>query len=149
MGALGDRAVGAGGLLIGLAAMAEGWRIPAATATGEPGTRLFPLLLGAIISAFSLAVILRPERAAASGDGQPGGRARLWGTVAVLAGYTIAFERLGFLVATPIVVATLLAGYGERRWTVIAGVSLGATAATYVVFARWLGASLPLGILGR
>ena len=149
MGALGDRAVGIGGLLIGLAAMAEGWRIPAATATGEPGTRLFPLLIGAIICSLSLAVVLRPERASAGGAGEAAGRARLWGTVAILAGYTIAFERLGFLLATPIVLGALLAGYGERRWSVIAGVSVGATAATYVVFAIWLGAPLPLGVLGR
>ena len=37
---------------------------------------------------------------------------------------------------------------GERRWMVLVAVSVGITAATYLVFARWLGAPLPLGILG-
>jgi cellobiose-specific phosphotransferase system component IIC len=62
--------------------------------------------------------------------------------------YVVAFERLGFPLATPLVLGILLASYGERRWAVLTGVSLGITAATYLVFARWLGAPLPLGILG-
>jgi putative tricarboxylic transport membrane protein len=145
--ALGDRAVGAAGLLVGLAAMAEGWRIPAATETGEPGTRLFPLVLGAIIALLSAIALLRPERTDAPAGDRAGAR-RLWGTAAVLVAYALAFERLGFLVATPIAVGALLAGYGERRWAVIVGVSVGMTLATYVVFARWLGAPLPPGIIG-
>jgi putative tricarboxylic transport membrane protein len=139
--------VGAAGLLVGLAAMAEGWRIPAATETGEPGTRLFPLLLGAIIAGLSAIIVLRPERTEAK-VGERAGARRVWGTAVMLVAYAIVFERLGFLVATPIAVGGLLAGYGERRWTVVVAVSVGATLATYVVFARWLGAPLPLGVLG-
>jgi putative tricarboxylic transport membrane protein len=145
--ALGDRAVGAAGLLLGLAAMAEGWRIPAATETGEPGTRLFPLLLGFIIAALSAAVAVWPQPGGAAAA-EPSGARRLWVTAAVLVAYALAFERLGFLVASPIAIGGLLVAYGERRWAVVTGVSLGATLATYVVFARWLGAPLPMGILG-
>jgi putative tricarboxylic transport membrane protein len=147
--ASGDRAIGAAGVLLGLAAAAEGWRLPAATETGEPGTRLFPIVLGSLIALLSALVVLRPAGPSASSPAaDPSGTSRLWSTVAVLVAYAVAFERLGFPLATPLALGALLAGYGERRWAVLAGVSLGITAATYLVFARWLGAPLPLGILG-
>jgi putative tricarboxylic transport membrane protein len=144
----GDRVIGAAGVLLGLAAAAEGWRLPAATETGEPGTRLFPMVLGGLIALLSALVVLRPAGPSESSAADRSGTSRLWTTVAVLVGYALAFERVGFPLATPLALGALLAGYGERRWTVLAGVSLGITGATYLVFARWLGAPLPLGILG-
>lgn len=147
MRVLGDRLIGVAGLLVGLSAAAEGWRLPAATETGESGTRLFPLLLGGIIALLSALVAMWPAPDPASAP-DPAGQSRLWGTVAVLVGYAVAFERLGFPVATPLALGAMLASYGERRWAVLVAVSLGVTAATYLVFARWLGAPLPLGILG-
>ena len=39
--------------------------------------------------------------------------------------------------------------YGERRWPVVVAVALGATGATYGLFAVWLGVPLPQGLLGR
>lgn len=147
MRVLGDRVIGVAGVLVGLSAAVEGWRLPAAIATGEPGTRLFPIVLGGIIALLSALVVLRPAPDSAPAADRAG-QSRLWSTVAILVGYAVAFERLGFPLATPVALGALLASYGERRWTVLASVSLGVTAATYLVFARWLGAPLPLGILG-
>jgi putative tricarboxylic transport membrane protein len=144
---LGDRLIGVAGVLVGLSAALEGWRLPAATETGEPGTRLFPLLLGGIIALLSALIVVRPAPDPAPASDRRG-QSRLWGTVAILVGYAVAFERLGFPLATPLALGAMLASYGERRWIVLASLSLGVTAATYLVFARWLGAPLPLGILG-
>jgi hypothetical protein len=75
--------------------------------------------------------------------------ARVAWTLGTLGAYVLALERLGFLLATVPFLTVLLLVYGERRWPVVLAVALGATAATYALFAMWLGVPLPPGILGR
>ena len=69
-------------------------------------------------------------------------------TLGAIVAYVLALGRLGFLLATAPFLAVLLLAYGERRWPVVLAVALGATGATYALFAVWLGVPLPRGLLG-
>jgi putative tricarboxylic transport membrane protein len=141
--------MGIAATLVGLVAIALARQLPEGTATGGPGTRLLPTLVALIVAALGAAVAFRPPAAsAAPGDADRTGPLRLGGTLAATVAYALAFERLGFLVATATFLVVLLPIHGERRWPVVAAVAVGATAATYAVFALWLRVPLPAGVLG-
>jgi putative tricarboxylic transport membrane protein len=144
----GARVTGAGAALVGLLAAAEALRLAEDTLTGGPGTRFLPVTLGLIVAGLGGAVALRPARGRPEAEAPPGGRLRIAATVVGLVLYALAFERLGFGVASAIVVALLLVFYGERRWPVVVVVAVGAAGVTWAVFAWWLGVPLPPGLLG-
>ncbi|WP_165874346.1 tripartite tricarboxylate transporter TctB family protein [Rubrobacter taiwanensis] len=63
--------------------------------------------------------------------------------IAILVSYGWALEAVGYLVATPALLALLLLAYGVRSWKVIVGLSAGATAVIYLVFYYLLLIRLP------
>lgn len=112
----------------------------------EPiGPRAFPMLLAAISAACSLWLLVRPGRFAETLEGlPPGGLPRAIGLAAVLLGYGIAFEWLGFPLAT--VLATLAIGRlfgGAWMKMLVAGACLGV--GLYVLFDTLLDVTVPLG----
>ncbi|OGL17367.1 MAG: hypothetical protein A3F92_03820 [Candidatus Rokubacteria bacterium RIFCSPLOWO2_12_FULL_71_22] len=145
----GERVMGIAAVLVGLLAVAESFRLAEDTLTGGPGPRFLPVSLGLIVAVLGGAIAVRPSpgrpREAPAG---PGARRRIAATLSGLVLYALAFERLGFLIASSAFLALLLVLYGERRWLVVLAVAVGAAAATYAVFARWLGVPLPPGLLG-
>ena len=145
----GERVMGIAAVLVGLLAVAESFRLAEDTLTGGPGPRFLPVSLGLIVAVLGGAIAVRPSpgrpREAPAG---PGARLRIAATLIGLVLYALAFERLGFLIASSAFLALRLVLYGERRWLVVLAVALGAAAATYAVFARWLGVPLPPGLLG-
>jgi hypothetical protein len=136
--------------VLGAAVVAAALGLPEGTETGGPGTRFLPVVLGGLLVVLGARVGF--GRAPAGGEvaagPAPGGWARVVWTLAVLGAYVLAFERLGFLLATAAVVAVLLVAYGERRPPVVLAVALAATGATYALFALWLKVPLPRGVLG-
>jgi hypothetical protein len=146
----GGRAVALGFALLGLVAIAIGSGFREGTATGGPGTRFLPVMVGVIVILLGAAIALRPS---ASPDVAtplgPGGSRRGFWTLAAILGYVLLFERLGFALASVPFLVVLLLEYGERRWPVVLAVALGATGVTYGLFAVWLGVPLPPGPFGR
>jgi putative tricarboxylic transport membrane protein len=65
--------------------------------------------------------------------------------VAACFGYALAFQPLGYLLATPLFIAAALAVLRERRWGLIATVAVGFTLVSYVTFAQALGVRVPVG----
>ena len=133
----GGRAVGLGMAVVGLVAivLASGFR--EGTAHGGPGTRFLPVLLGRDRGRRwePSSPSGRPLPRAPAEPLAPGGARRVAWTLGAVLGYVLAFERLGFLLATVPFLAMLLLVYGERRWPVVLAVALGATGATYALFA--------------
>ena len=136
--------------LLGLVAIAIASGFREGTATGGPGTRFLPVLVGVIVIVLGAVLVLRPP---ASGDAtaplEPGGAGRAIWTLAAVLAYVLLFARLGFVLATVPFLVVLLLAYGERRWPVVLAVALGATGVTYGLFAVWLGVPLPTGPFGR
>ena len=135
--------------LVGLVAVALGSQMREGTATGGPGARFLPVLLGLIVAVLGAGIALRPGVSKAGEDApDAGGAGRVAWTLGVVVAYVLALGYLGFLLATAPFLAVLFVAYGERRWPVVLAVALGATGATYALFAMWLGVPLPRGILG-
>lgn len=143
----GERVMGIAASLLGVFAIVETLRLRGSMLTGGPGMRFLPLLLGALVTILGAAVAARPSGLVLPAFDR-GGRVRVWGTVLALVVYALAFERLGYVLATAAFLTIILLGYGERRWAVVAAVAVGATGLAYAVFATWLRVPLPPGVLG-
>lgn len=143
----GERVMASAASLLGVVAIVETLRLRGSMLTGGPGMRLLPLLLGALITILGAAVAVRPTGLVPPAFDRRG-RVRVWGTVLAFVLYALAFERLGYVLATAAFLTVILLGYGERRWAVVAAVAVGATALAYAVFATWLRVPLPPGVLG-
>jgi hypothetical protein len=119
-----------------------------------PGSGLFPLILGLTLLGLSTAYLLqlrvtsqaRPLDPSA-GAGQ-GSLARVLGFAAAVAAATALLTPLGYPLVAFLLLTALLRILGLRPWWTTAAVALGAAAASYVLFVRWLQIPLPRGWLG-
>ncbi len=68
--------------------------------------------------------------------------------LAVLFGYALLLDVLGFLISTFILLLVLFSLAKPKKWAVAAGGSALASILSYVVFEIWLKTQLPRGILG-
>ncbi len=145
--------MGAAAAALGVVTVALASGLSEGTATGGPGTRFLPALLGGLMVLLGAMIAFGPARVRLAGPAPAGeadaGRSqgRALATVAVMGGYTLLLDRLGFLLATTALLAVLVRMYGERRWTVALGVAVCATGAAYGLFAGWLKVPLPPGLL--
>jgi hypothetical protein len=137
-------------------------RIPPGIPTDPLGPRAFPLALGAGIALCGLllgaaTLVFRgqpghvgtlidanPDEEAEEGPFSP---ARLVGAVLVTAAYLAAFERLGYLFATPPYVAAIMLIHGGARGRALLIAPLLTTVALYATFRFGLLIPVPDGIL--
>lgn len=143
--------VGVSGFLLSVGYLVEVQKLSWGT-MAQPGSAVFPLLLGVALAAVSLLIIGESARAGSvtgSVDLPRGAdRKRILGLVAALAGYVVLLPVLGFILASAgfaVAVLRLLSGLSWLRTAVLAIV---VTAATYLLFALVLGVLLPKGVLG-
>ncbi|MES2977519.1 MAG: tripartite tricarboxylate transporter TctB family protein [Pseudomonadota bacterium] len=123
---------------------------------GDPlGPRAFPYLItgGLVVSAgWLLAEMLQARKAATPQENsEPQDRRHLVllaGVVSWIALYFAAFERLGFLLSTPLFLLALMAYLNRGKWVANVLTALLFTAGIYFLFSRVLGVSLAKGLLG-
>jgi putative tricarboxylic transport membrane protein len=145
--------MGAAAAALGVVTVALASGLSEGTATGGPGTRFLPAILGGLMVLLGAMIAFGPARVRPAGPAPAGeadaGRShgRALATVAVMGAYTLLLDPLGFLLATTALLAVLVRMYGERRWTVVLGVAVCATGAAYGLFAGWLKVPLPPGLL--
>lgn len=127
--------------------------IPGARAEGEPGPRAFPILLGAVLAGLGvvMAVLaLASARRQSAEETTPSPNRReatlVAGTFGLLILYAFLLDKVGFVIATPVVIA--LAMYGllrVRRWALVGSLAVGFTLGCWVIFDAVLGTPLPRG----
>ena len=144
--------MGAAAAALGAVTVALAWGLTEGTATGGPGTRFLPALLGGLMVLLGAMIAfgpsgVRPAGTVPAGEVDAGSHGRALATVAVMGAYTLLLDRLGFTLATTALLAVLVRMYGERRWTVVLGVAVCATGAAYGLFGGWLKVPLPPGLL--
>jgi hypothetical protein len=155
-----DLSLGLGLILGGAVLLSTAKRLPAGFAFDPLGPGGFPTLLalGLITSGSALAVqsiVQRPSTAregpqateeAAQVPGGPAAALRLVGAIGSTAAYLAVFEAMGFLVSTPVYLASLLVLQGGAPPRVFLLTTAAFPLAVFAVF-QVLGVTLPLGIL--
>lgn len=121
-------------------------KVPPSSDDSPFSARTFPLALGPMGMALSLALILRPPDGERVGVGLAWGRAG--GLIALMGFYAAAITPLGFVVTSAIFLAGGFLVLGERRPLVLALVALGVSIGFFVMF-RVLDVNLDWGVFGR
>ncbi|HOX11651.1 MAG TPA: tripartite tricarboxylate transporter TctB family protein [Spirochaetia bacterium] len=128
--------------------------LSAPASRGGINPRTFPLIV--ILSLFGLSVVLGIQgllRSLRDRNPLPPTlpRGKTAGKLAVLtaagAGYTLILEPVGYILATPVLIAVAMILFGERRPIRIAILSLTASAALYFLFRGVFRVPLPRSIL--
>ena len=120
-----------------------------------PGPGFFPFLLALLFGGLSILLFFRAPALAASGEAAPGdgerpdreGQIRILILLAAMVAAGFLIEPLGYCLTMLGFCAVALLTLGERRWYVLAPAALLGSFGVYFVFVRYLGVSLPGGIL--
>ena len=117
-----------------------------------PQTAFFPTTL-AVLSLL-LAVVLLAQTLLGTAGGRlpdkilPEGWVRIGATLATMAGFAFAIERLGFLLSTFLLMVLLLRAIESQNWLKVIAIALVTSLISYAIFGWLLGIPLPGGVLG-
>src|SRR5262245_33426391 len=141
-------------VVLGVVAVAEGWRLHALrtqlVAGAVVGDDTLPLITGValIVLGFLLAVVAPPTAVKVT---WPSGAQRvqmLW-AAGLLAAYWVMLPYLGYTASTAILSLGLYRTMGNYRWPIAALLAAVTTGLLFLVFRVWLQEPLPTGWLGQ
>ena len=117
-----------------------------------PQTAFFPKILALLLLMLSGVLLAQTlvgtEVRRASERIPPEGWIRIGVTLAMLATFALVLERVGFLLATFLLMVILLRSIEAQNWRKLIAVALATAVISYGLFAWLLGVPLPAGILG-
>lgn len=116
-----------------------------------PQTGFFPRVLGVLLVLLTVGELVRALRQAETAATEPipsEGLRRIGATLAIMLGFALVLEWLGFLLATFALMVLLLRAIEAPRWPKVIVVASIAAGLSYGLFAWLLGVPLPVGILG-
>ncbi len=131
------------------------WNLPSARIGDPLGPRAFPALIGGglVLSGLLLFLETWKKRRLAASPVEPRSAEQkhvpllLAAMVAWTALYYLSFDRLGYLIATPLFILGLLSYFNRRRHVANLAVAAGFTIVVYLLFSTLLGVPLPAGPL--
>lgn len=146
----------AGGILAGLFWLAlgagaahAGWALGLGTLR-DPGPGFLLFGIGLIMVGLSAGVVAAAARAAAPAAGPGLWAGTRWPKVVLVLSallvYAWAFERLGFILSTILLMIFLFKAVEPQRWWIAIGGGVVTALLAYVVFGLWLKAQLPKGV---
>jgi len=141
----------AGVLLLALAGvyLQQSVGIERGFASDRLGPAFFPQLLGATLAVLAGALVVRAVLKRSDPTPLPPARVGLlWAVVGLLVGYAVVMPYVGFLLATPPLLAAVTVALGLRQPLLVVAPALGITLVLYAVFGRLLGVLFPRGPLG-
>ena len=126
----------------------ESLKMPAGT-LGAPGPGFFPGVLGTLLALTSIGLVIRAVRLRLlpSTSHVPLGHRDIVLTTAALIVLSVAFEWLGFILATTLFMWVLLRAFSQLGWLRSLVAAAVAAIVSYVAFVQLLGVSLPAGLL--
>ncbi len=137
-------------VILGIVAVITAVRTGIGTLT-SPGPGLLPLIGGLLMILLSLIVFLQSFSRESKESEQTSVRIGNWRISLVtvcLVFYAFAFRRLGFFIATFLLLGFLFQLLERRSWFRTALTAAGVIFCVYVVFYMWLQVQLPRGFLG-
>jgi len=143
-----DFYIGLGLLAFALVYYQQSFSIVRGFASDRLGPAFFPRMLALALAALSLALIGRALAGRSDPSRPPEMRLGVFAAVmGLLVVYAAVMPVVGFLIATPVLLAAVIRLLGLRQWAAVLGTAVGVTAVLYVVFGRALHVLLPLGPL--
>jgi hypothetical protein len=155
-----DVAVACAVALLGVLILVSAESIRPASIPDPIGSRGFPRAMGTALFLGGVALVLRRllrwrrESTRVADEGvpddpgvPPGSAPRALSIWAGAFAYVLLLPAVGYLIATPIFIAGVLALFGMRRPLALAGIAIGFTLPIFLVFAELLNVRLPTGIL--
>jgi len=117
-------------------------------ASDRLGPAFFPRLLALALGVLALLLITRALAGRSDLSRPPAIRTGVFaGVLALMVAYAFLMPRVGFLIATPVLLGAVIRILGLRNWTTLVGTALGVTVVLYVIFGRALHVLLPMGPL--
>jgi putative tricarboxylic transport membrane protein len=127
--------------------LAFGIKVPPSSDDSPFSARSFPLALGPIAAVLAFMLLLKPSHNDEIGASRfKWGRAA--GLVALMGGYALGINQLGFVVTSALFLAGGFFVLGERRPLVLALVALGVSLGFWIMFTL-LDVKLDWGVFGR
>ena len=117
-----------------------------------PQTAFFPKTLAVLLAIFAVILLARAlagsEALSRAERIETEGWIRIGITLAALAGFAFALERLGFLLTTFLLMIILLRAIEAQKWRKVVVVALATALISYAIFYLLLAVPLPAGLLG-
>ena len=118
-----------------------------------PQTAFFPKCLAVLLAVLSVIVLVRPfaggVKDTVGADEIPvRGWLRIGATLAVLIGFALVLEPLGFLASTFLLMFLLLRAIEPQPWRNVIAIAVATSLISYGLFSWLLGVPLPAGVLG-
>jgi hypothetical protein len=134
----------------GIAATIEAARTLSFGSVTRPAPGFFPLCTALALALVSGGVLLRSFRRSPATPTTPSAPRRIHAaaTLIALLVYALVIERLGFGLATFLLIAFLFRAIEPRSWPVALGGAAATAVACHVLFRVWLGVRLPPGPWG-
>jgi putative tricarboxylic transport membrane protein len=111
--------------------------------SGLLGPRVYPLTVSVLLILLGVVLVVRAALAAAPVHADFGRHSTILVVIAVLVGFALLFQVLGFLLSAFLMLAVLYRFLGERRLWLVLLVAAGTAAAIYLGFRDGLGVDLP------
>lgn len=139
-------------LVCGILITVSSLRLPVGTFR-KPNSGLLPLIVGVLLSTLSAALLIRSAQQSPSEREKPfWGDERQWHkiitTVLALLLYTLSLERVGFLLATFLLMSFLFKPIGGRGWKFSLAGAIVTSSISYLLFKVFLKVELPVGLWG-
>ncbi len=138
-------------LLFAALAAVESARLLPFGVVRNPGPGFFPWWVGLALGLLALVQLGHTFRARAvpRPAAEEGRFLKVVGVLALLTGYALVLDTVGYPIATFVVVLFMLRVTEPHRWPLALGIALLAAGGSYVLFAVWLAVPLPAGLLSR
>lgn len=141
-----DRALGVGAILTAIPVAAAAWGFGVGSPK-SPGAGFWPLMIVAAMAALGVWLILHPSRDDVAA-GAPASRwGRLWIALGTMAFYVVTLDRLGFPLATALLLIVQLRWVEGRPWRTSAWIAVLTTLIAFVLFRVLLKVPLPAGVI--
>ena len=141
-----SRILSVSAIILGLYVIVAASQFPEG-ADGVPGPGFFPVILGIMIILLSVLQLFNTRKDKDDDTKfMNEGTKRVLISCAVIIGYLVGMEVLGFIISTPIFLFSIMWYFSVRKVSTLISIPLVSTGILYFVFLKFLSVSLPTGL---